>query len=102
MAAEPRRIWGGVVLPAQLHESLVDHAGHRRMNAVVVRALQALLDVSDVPSCPRPCRQRGCLSVTLRLPVTVADRVDRWTRQHGVSRQAAVEYALVKLLESGG
>jgi hypothetical protein len=37
--------------------------------------------------------------MTLRLPVAVADAVEKWRDDNGISRQAMVEYAALAALD---
>jgi hypothetical protein len=86
-----------VVLPADLHATLLAQAGHRGLTTALTVALEGLVAGSSEPGdgwC-RPAREKGTVEITLRLPIAVADAAEAWRLTRGLSRQASIEYAIV-------
>lgn len=86
------------MVPAQLHLALVTQVGPRGLNRAVADGLRRLLSNEAKAAGPRPSRDEGSIVVTLRLPVQLADDAERLRSEHGITRQALVEYALLATL----
>lgn len=94
----PRRVWSGIALPADLHAQLCARCGHRQLTATVADAIEGLISSADDLPTARPSRQHGTVEMSVRLPLRVADAADSWRTEQGLSRQATVEYAVLRAL----